>query len=204
MPLVAAATASGAETKQDHVRTWAFNLFGQGIACYQGVQTLIASFQPVEALPSLRALTIIAARFEQMADASDSGFGIVVRMVLDGIDEIGGDPELSQETRQFVLSTADDLNITVPDDLPDASLTTIYGSLTAEMRFAVSAAEATYAAVGLHVKRPDDEHVGFHTKVEPGHFTDMVATACVIAQLDVLRRAAELSAGPSTPRRSQS
>lgn len=60
------------------------------------------------------------------------------------------------------------------------------------MTIAKSATEATYGAVGLHVERTDEETFGFHTKLEPGHFTDLAATACVLAQLDLLKRAAYL------------
>src|SRR5205085_982304 len=78
------------------------------------------------------------------------------------------------------------------EPLPDPELTSIYTSLTAEMRFANSVADATYAAVGFHIKRMDAEHQGFHVTLDPGAFTDLVASACVIAQLDLLRRAARL------------
>ena len=60
------------------------------------------------------------------------------------------------------------------------------------MRLAQSAINSTYATVGLHVRWSDPEHVGFHTRLEPGSFTEMVASACVIAQLDMLKRGAKL------------
>jgi hypothetical protein len=192
MPLVDAAAASGAQVRHNTARMFAFNLLGQGIAFFQSAQTLIASFQPVEALPSLRGLTLIAARYEQMADPDGPGLGIVVRMALDGLNEIGADPEHTEEARRHVLESAGQLGIFIPQELGDPETTAIYRSLIGEMTFAKSATEATYGAVGLHLKPTDDEHLGFHTKLEPGHFTNMVATACVLAQMDLLKRAANL------------
>ena len=52
----------------DGARVMAFNHFGQEAAYFQSAQTLIAGSQPTEALASLRGLTLIAARFEQMSD----------------------------------------------------------------------------------------------------------------------------------------
>lgn len=117
MPLVDAAAASGAEVRHNRARMFAFNLLGQGIAFFQSAQTLIASFQPVEALPSLRGLTLIAARFEQMADPDGPGLGVVVRMVLDGFDEIGADPKHTEEARRNVFESAGQLGIVIPDGI---------------------------------------------------------------------------------------
>jgi hypothetical protein len=127
-----------------------------------------------------------------MADPDGPGLGIVVRMVLDGLDEIGADLNHTEEARRNVLESAGQLGIVIPKELADPEATAIYRSLIGEMTLAKSATGATYGTVGLHVKRTDDEHLGFHTKLEPGHFTDMVATACVLAQLDLLKRAANL------------
>jgi len=60
------------------------------------------------------------------------------------------------------------------------------------MQLAESAISGTYATVGLHVKWPDAGHVGFHTRLEPGPFTEMVASACVIAQLELVKSGANL------------
>lgn len=190
MPLVEA--ASEAETQLDPVRMVAFNLFGQGVAYFLSAQTLIASFQPVEALPSLRGLTIIAARFEQMADPNGPGLGIALRMALDGLGEIGADPEPTERARGHVLESARQLGLVVPDELSAPEESAIYRSLGSEMSLAKSTAEGTYGAVGLHVMSSDGEQLGFHTKLEPGHFTDMVASACVLAQLDLLKHASNL------------
>ena len=51
MPLVDAATASGANTRQTTPHMLAFNLFGQGVAFFESARTLINELRPVEALP---------------------------------------------------------------------------------------------------------------------------------------------------------
>jgi hypothetical protein len=99
MPLVDAAVATGAERPYDGARVMAFNLFGQGVAYFQSAQTLIAGSQPAEALPSLRGLTLIAARFEQMADPEGTGLCIMLRMALNSVGEIGADPDHSQQAQ---------------------------------------------------------------------------------------------------------
>jgi len=191
MPLVDAAVASGSEEFADHARVHAFNLFGQGVAYFQAVQTLIAGSQPVEALPSLRGLTLLAARFEQIAEPDGPGLGIVLRMALDGIDEIGADAEHTARARASAAQLIEHLGIAVPDELPDPASTAVYVSLTAEMTLARGISEATFGAVGLHVQRPDSDHLEFHTKLGPGNFTDMVASAAEMAVLDLLQHAAD-------------
>lgn len=59
------------------------------------------------------------------------------------------------------------------------------------MRLARSTSEGSYAIAGLHIQA-GAEQAGFHTKRQPDSFTDMITTACVIAQLDLLKRAASL------------
>jgi hypothetical protein len=54
------------------------------------------------------------------------------------------------------------------------------------MQLAKDAANGTYATVGLHLKHEDADHSAFYTQVEPGAFTEMIASACVIAQLGLL------------------
>ena len=71
----------------------AFNLFGQGVAFFRSARTLIRVHQPVEALPSLRGLTLSAACFEQIADPRDPGLGIVIRMALSEIAQIAADTD---------------------------------------------------------------------------------------------------------------
>ena len=59
------------------------------------------------------------------------------------------------------------------------------------MHLARSTSEGSYAIVGLHIQA-GTEQSGFHTKRQPDSFTDMITTACVMAQLDLLKRAASL------------
>ncbi len=192
MPMVDAATASGADIGQIFPRTLAFYLFGQGVAFFQSAHTLINSQQPVETLSALRGLAIIASRFEQITEDSGPGIGVVVRMALDSPGELGADPALDAMYREELLKGATSAGITIPDELPEPEASAIYGSLAFEMRLAQSTVNGTYAAVGLHVKQSDAEHADFRTRLEPGPFTEMVASASVIAQLDLLKRGAKL------------
>jgi len=191
MPLVDAAAATGAERPYDGARVMAFNLFGQGVAFFQSAQILIAGSQPAEALSSLRGLTLIAARFEQMGDPEGAGLGIVLRMALDSAGEIGADAEHSEQAQRAVHQIADQVGIIIPDALPDPENTAIYRSLSTEMHLAKSTSEGNYGTVGLHIQ-VDTEQPGFHTKRQPDSFTDMITTACVMAQLGLLKRAASL------------
>lgn len=191
MPMVDAATVSGADTGQTLPHVLAFNLFGQGVAFFQSAHTLISDRRPVEALSALHGLVIIASRFEQISDGSGAGVGIILRMVLDQLDEFGADPELAKY-RAELISGAASAGITIPGELANPETSVIYASLTTEMRLANGAVNGTYTVAGLHVRRPDAEHVGFQTQLEPGPFTEMVASACVIAQLDLLKWGAKL------------
>jgi hypothetical protein len=192
MPMVEAAVASGSQTGQTYPHVLAFNLFGQGVAFFQSARTLINDHQPVEALPAVRGLAIIASRFEQITDGGGPGLGVVMRMVLQAPDELGAGPEFTASYRRELINLIGSAGITIPDELAKPETSAIYTSLGEEMRLAQSVADGRYAAVGLHIKWPDAEHIGFHTQLEPGHFTEMVATACVIAQLDLLKRGAKL------------
>jgi len=192
MPVVDAAAASGADTAQTRLHMFAFNLFGQGVAFFQSAQTLLNSFQPVEALPALRGLTIIAARFEQMAADDGFGLGIVVRLVINALDEVAVNNDVAVTRRDELLLEAEQAGLVIPDELAGPETSAVYVSLTAEMALAQSVVDGTYGTIGLHVKLADDQHLGFNTRLEPGHFTEMVASACVIAQLELLKRAAKL------------
>jgi hypothetical protein len=59
---------------------FAFNMFGQAVASFQSIRVLVGAGQPVEALPALRGLVILAARFEQMTDPAGPGLGVAVRV----------------------------------------------------------------------------------------------------------------------------
>ena len=82
MPLVDAAAATGAEAAHAYPTVLAFALFSQGVAYFQGAQTLIVGRQPAEALPLLHGLVIIAAHFEQITEEHGEGLGLVIRLVL--------------------------------------------------------------------------------------------------------------------------
>jgi hypothetical protein len=80
MPLVDAAAASGADKGHTMASMFAFNMFGQAVASFQSIRVLGGAGQPVEALPALRGLVILAARFEQMTDPAGPGLGVAVRV----------------------------------------------------------------------------------------------------------------------------
>jgi hypothetical protein len=192
MPLVDAATASGSGIAQAFPRPLAFNLFGQGVACFQSAHLLIADGRPVEALPSLRGLVTIAARFEQIT-SEPQALGLAVRLAVDALTE-----ELPGDTADRVQTITDELlratagaRLPVPDTVPPAESTAIWRSLSNEMLLAQWAINGSYLLAGLHVKPGHDANsADFHTRLESGPLTDLIASACVIAQLDLLQHAA--------------
>jgi hypothetical protein len=195
MSLVDAATAGSAEVGRTLSQALAFNLFGQGVAYFQSAQTLIADNQPVEALPSLRGLVSIAARFEQMTRDGGEGLGLVIRLAVDSLDDelLGGVANQAATVKENLLRNAVSSGLPVPDDVRPPETTAIWHSLTAEMRMARSAVEGGYWTVGPHLRSGDGaDHLAFHTKIEPGPFTDLIASACAIAQLELLKQAASV------------
>jgi hypothetical protein len=68
----------------------------------------------------------------------------------------------------------------------------IWRSLTAEMQMAQRAAGHSFGIIGLHIKPVNASTVGFETGQRPGPFTDLIASACVIAQLELLGHAAPI------------
>jgi hypothetical protein len=187
LPLVDAATASKQDAPQTIPRTLAFNLFGQGVAFFQSAQTLIAAGQPVEALPSLRGLVQAAARFEQINEADGPGIGVVIRLLLDSLE--GSDSENTQ--RDSIVKSADTAGITVPSELAIPHGTRVWQSLGHEMRLADHVANVSFAAIGLHVEGSGGL-IGFNTRLKPSPLTDLVASACVMAQLTLLKEAARV------------
>lgn len=192
MPIVDAAAASGADTGVVGPYVLAFNLFGQGVAFFQSAVTLINDRQPVEALPALRGLAIIASRFEQVTEGESVNMGIILRIALDAIDESLADPDLIAQRREELLSNAASVGIQIPDEVTGPETGAIYTSLAAEMKLAQSTVNGTYAAVGLHVVQADADHFQFHTRLDSGPLTEMIASACVIAQLELLKRSVTL------------
>jgi hypothetical protein len=192
MPLIEAATASGTDTGQSLPRVLAFNLFSQGVAFYESICTLIGDQRPVEALPALGGLVIIAARFEQIATAGGAGVGVAMRLALDTPADLGASPDVAAMYCEHLITSAAAAGITIPEHVAEPETSTIYTSLATEMLLARSAANGKYAAIWPHIQHQDTEHIGFHTRLEPGPYADMIASASVIAQLELLKHAATL------------
>jgi hypothetical protein len=194
MPLVDAAAASGIGIAQVFPRPLAFNLFGQGVACFQSAQLLITDSRPVETLPSLYGLVTIAARFEQMT-SEPLGLGLVVRLALDALTEEppGDNTDRIRTATDDLLRSAYQVGLPVPGAAPPAETTAIWQSLSAEMLLAQRAINGSYLIAGLHVKPGNSSNsANFHTRLESGPLTDLVASACIIAQLDLLQHAAPI------------
>lgn len=172
MPLVNAATASGADKGHTLASMFAFNMFGQAVAFFQSIQVLVGARQPVEALPALRGLVIIAARFEQMTDLAGPGpgpgLGIAVRGFLDALEALDADTEQTATRRRDILAAVWPQGLTVPDELPPPDMTSIYASLGAEMKLAMDATNSTYGTIVLHQQKVDAEHSNFQVALEPG------------------------------------
>ena len=193
MPLVDAAAASGTEIAQAFPRMLAFNLFGQGVAYFQSAQTLITNRHPVEALPLLRGLVIIAAWFQQMTQGDDGTLGLVVRLALNTLD--AGHPDRVADrtpaARDDLLQNAANAGLPIPDNLPSVESATIWRDLTFEMQLARSAVDATFEIAGLHMTAGREaSRADFQVRQEPGPLTDLIASAWVIAQLELLKHAA--------------
>ncbi len=192
VPIVDSAVESGGERSHTQASLFAFNLFGQGMSCFQAVQQLITSFLPVEAFANLQGLVLVAARFEQMATSGGPRFGLAVREALEAISGFGADAEYVANRQSELLATADAQNVVVPSRLADPKDSLIYRSLDLEMSFAKWAASGAYGTAGLHVRRVDSQKAGFHTKLSPGPLTDLVGSAAVIAMLTLLGHASSL------------
>ena len=190
VPLADTAAASAKAVSYDIPRVMAFNLYAQGLAFFQSAQTLIDGAQPAEALLSLRGLVFIAARFEQINASDRPGPGIVLRIALDSIAKMRAEAEQAEHARLMIRQIADEAHITIPERLPAPESTAVHRSLRAEMLLADAASESGgYSIAGLHVQM-DGEQAGFHTKRQPDAFTEMIASACVMAALTLLKAAA--------------
>ena len=193
-PLVNAATGTGTYVELGFLRAHAFNLFSQGVAYFQSIQALIARDQPVEALLLLRGLVDIAARFEQIAEEDGGlGLGLIVRLAID-VPEAGPaerNADRSAAIREMFMRSAAELGLVVPEQAGQPEATMTWRSLGAEMELADRAVKGGFGIVGLHLKPGDEPNsVGFHVQLAAGPFTDLVASASVIAQLDLLKHAA--------------
>jgi hypothetical protein len=68
--------------------------------------------QPVEALPSLRTLALIAVRFEQMAAAGGPRLGLVLRINLDWLEGLGADEDPIAERRREIIAGVEAAGVT--------------------------------------------------------------------------------------------
>ncbi len=190
MPLVNQTMEQG--TRLGRSGAVAFKMCGQAAAYFHAIEVLITAGQPVEALLPLRALTMMAGRFEQMTDPSGPGLGVAIATELESLDALGADVDLTSGKREAIMQLADAEGVTVPPLLQDVTSTSIYRSLTAEMGLAAEGSAGLYLSATLHSTASSDGEVTFELTQPPGPFTDMVATAAVIAMLELLRHAAEL------------
>jgi hypothetical protein len=54
-------------------------------------------------------------------------------------------------------------------------------------------ADVSYVTTSLHMQlEQESNRMSFRTKIEPGHLTDMIATAAAIAELDVIKGSAQI------------
>ncbi|MBB2943251.1 hypothetical protein FB565_002964 [Actinoplanes lutulentus] len=193
MPLVDGAAATGEGIGHDEATMIAFNLFGQAVAYFKSITVLLDAHQPVEALPGLHCLVILAARFEQMTDIGSPGVGVALRLVYDEIDAFasgqGVDAELVRSRRADLAAMAHQRNIVVPDVLATPETSRVYMSLGSEMQMAHAAANAAYSTATWHVQRVDDEHRRFRVAVETRPLIDLVSSAAAIAMLELLEHA---------------
>jgi hypothetical protein len=192
MPLVDSASGSGSYQEYTRGSGLVFNMFGQAVAYFRSTETLINSHLTAEALAPLRGLVLLAARFEQMTAPGSEGLGIAVRSVLDGMTELGADPDITAQALQRFRGEVQAAGIAIPDQLAPPEATSIYRSLQAEMDLATSMVNGSYNAIHLHIGQADEEHAHFQVALEHGPLADLVASAAVIAMLDLLSNAAQL------------
>jgi hypothetical protein len=189
--LVAAAVALAGDEPRTFVQVIAFAMFGLGVSCFESGIALVSDARPVEALAALRGLVVIAARFEQVNADDAGGAGLILRIALDEFDEPTSSDNRATPGRQNLLADAESAGIAIPDDLPESEGTDVFKSLRAEMQMADSAVNGGFRSADLHVTPGESGQVEFHTQLKPGPFTEMVASAFVIAQLELLRAAAK-------------
>jgi hypothetical protein len=192
MPLVDSATGNGAYQEHTLASKLAFNMFGQAVAYFRSTEALINAHFPAEALAPLRGLVLIAARFEQMAAPDGTGPGVAVRSMLDATAELGASPDLIAQMLQDIQRVAEATGVTIPNQLAPPETTSIYKSLQSEMIMATNVVNGSYNAAYLHTAEADQEHVSFQVAVEHGPLADLVASAAVIAMLNILSNATQL------------
>jgi hypothetical protein len=126
-----------------------------------------------------------------MNDPDGPGLGIAIRIALDSIRENGPDRQQIDQTRSLIRQAADQGGIIIPAVLPEPEETAVYRGIAGEMRLAEQASDGGYNIAGLHIQ-VDGEQLSFQTKRQPDAFTKKIATACVIATLNMLKYAASI------------
>ncbi|GAA3013002.1 hypothetical protein LV75_000462 [Actinokineospora diospyrosa] len=170
---------------------FAFTLYGQAVAFFHSISKLIDFGHPIEALPVLRALVTLSARFKEMADPTGPGLGIAVRLALDSVDQ--HHPDVSLERQQEVLAAAAGFDLKVPEASTDPRSSTIYQRLRMEMLLADLTSVGAVQTAGMHLF---DGHPTFRVQQPSGPLTDLVSSAAAIAALNVLRNAATVLEWP--------
>ncbi len=173
---------------EDFAQDAAFIFLGQGVAYLEAAHALLRVKMPAEALPTLRGLTVSAARFEQMAAKDGPGLGIAVRMLADAIQE-GGTATGAAATAGALVDRAVAIGLSVPVELPDVADSLVYQTLSAEMTLADAAIADSCSVAQFHVAETDESVLAFHTQLAPGHFTDLITSACVLAAMSLLTHA---------------
>jgi hypothetical protein len=192
MPLTEAVAASGLDRPHSQPSAYAFNLFGLAVSYFKGAEILIRANQPVEALPLLQNLAALAARFEQMNTADGPGLGIAVRHVLNSLQIGSSDDEVIEAQKALILHNSATAGLAIPDSLPPIDGTRVYAGLQLEMQIASHIAENSYSAVGPHLQKTDSNHALFSIAIEPGPFTNLIASATAIAMLTTIKDAASV------------
>jgi hypothetical protein len=80
--------------------------------------------------------------------------------------------------------------VRIPETLPPREGTAIWHTLAAEMRLAQAMAESSLAGAGLHVSFASEDRADFRTRLQPGPISELMTSASVIAQLQLLKHAA--------------
>jgi hypothetical protein len=118
----------------------------------------------------------------------------LVRLALDTLRE--GSPAVlaaaASVARESLIQQASSADLRIPESLPPPEGTAIWRALAAEMRLAQAMAESSLAGAGLHVSFGSENRADFRTCLQPGPLTDLIMSASVIAQLQLLKHAAPL------------
>jgi hypothetical protein len=116
----------------------------------------------------------------------------MIRLALDWLSSeiFESASERAGNARSGLLQAAADLELMIPDEPSPVESTAIWRSLHAEMQMAGDSAAEGYSVARLHIKPADGSTVGFDTTLRPGPVTELIASACVIAQLELLKHAA--------------